>query len=177
MEDITIIILLAIVVWTIISAIVGSFGKSRSIGFTGAFFASFILSPILAMLFVLASEKTAGGKLSSGEKSLFIIPILIVVSIFIGNHIIERKNEIAKARQEIVDIQSLQLSDLKEADYMLVNRPNSYNYDKVTTLYRIPYEINGNFYFDISTDIEVHGIKELEEWKKAKITQLNIIIN
>jgi hypothetical protein len=46
-----------IIILIIVSIIVGSFGKKREIGFAGAFFASLFFTPILAMLFVLASDK------------------------------------------------------------------------------------------------------------------------
>ena len=38
-----------------VSCIVGHYGQTREIGFTGAFFCSLFFSPFLAMLFVLAS--------------------------------------------------------------------------------------------------------------------------
>jgi hypothetical protein len=52
-------VLFGIIVLIIVSIIVGSFGSKREIGFAGAFCASLFLTPILGMLFVLASkEKT-----------------------------------------------------------------------------------------------------------------------
>jgi len=46
-----------LILWVVIGLIVGSYGKKREIGFEGAFWASILLSPVLAMLFVLASNK------------------------------------------------------------------------------------------------------------------------
>jgi len=50
-------IIFLLAVWIGISVLVGNYGKTREIGFAGAFFISFLLSPLLAMLFVLASDK------------------------------------------------------------------------------------------------------------------------
>jgi hypothetical protein len=50
-------ILMLILGWIIVGAIIGSFGTNRKIGFVRTYFAALLLSPILAMLFVLASDK------------------------------------------------------------------------------------------------------------------------
>ena len=50
-----ILIIIILVVNFIISLIVGDFGSKREIGYWGGFFTSFFLTPILAMLFVIAS--------------------------------------------------------------------------------------------------------------------------
>lgn len=59
MEDgaIFIIVIIMLAVWIGVSCIVGNFGRERKIGYACAFWCSFLLSPLLAMLFVLASDK------------------------------------------------------------------------------------------------------------------------
>jgi len=44
-------------VWIILSVVVGIFGLARKLGFTGAFLGSLFCSPLLGMLFVLASPR------------------------------------------------------------------------------------------------------------------------
>jgi len=62
------IIFFSIIVWIIICVIIGNYGRSRKIGFAGAFAASFFLSPILAMLFVLASDKLTKKEIKEKEE-------------------------------------------------------------------------------------------------------------
>jgi hypothetical protein len=57
MEDYTGLFVFLGIVSIVICYIVGTYGKKRKIGFWGAFWASFFLSPILGMLFVLTSDK------------------------------------------------------------------------------------------------------------------------
>ena len=107
----TLIIVASIFVWLFISAIVGSFGTSRSIGFAGAFFASLFLSPILAMLFVLASDKTGDGKMTAGNKALFVVPMIICILIPFGiiaeeNHW-EHKYQVRNANEQITFLKQL----------------------------------------------------------------------
>jgi hypothetical protein len=52
-----IIILIILTIWIVISHIVGTFGEKRTIGYWKTFWASFLLSPILSMLFVIASKE------------------------------------------------------------------------------------------------------------------------
>ncbi len=52
------VILPIFILWTlIVSGIVSSYGSKRKIGGAAAFFASILFSPVIAMLFVLASDK------------------------------------------------------------------------------------------------------------------------
>ncbi len=91
-------------IWFIIALIVGNFGKHRSIGYVGAFYASLLLSPVLAMLFVLASDKRTNTELNSGEKFAIFIPlgiILISIGFTIYNQIqenIEIRKKLEEAR-------------------------------------------------------------------------------
>ena len=64
------IILISIIVWIVSSAIVASFGNERKIGAGGALLASLFLSPILAMLFVLASEKKIRKPVSPSKSTI-----------------------------------------------------------------------------------------------------------
>ena len=79
MEDTEILIVFLLIVWIAIGCIVGSFGSSRKIGFAKAFYASFFLSPLLAMLFVLASDKKINVGLSSGEKIALFVPLGLIL--------------------------------------------------------------------------------------------------
>jgi preprotein translocase subunit SecF len=75
MKDLT--VLLLGIVWFIIAAIVGSFGKNRTIGFIGAYYSSLFFSPLLAMLFVLACDKKVD-KVSNGKVIALVLPSLII---------------------------------------------------------------------------------------------------
>ncbi len=46
-----------VILWIVLSLLLGAAGSERQIGFVGAFFLSLLLSPILGALFVLMSEK------------------------------------------------------------------------------------------------------------------------
>jgi len=83
MEDLIGLFVVIGIVWFIIALIVGDFGKHRTIGFVGAFYASLLLSPILGMLFVLASDKKANTGLSLNEKMALYLPIGLVIGILI----------------------------------------------------------------------------------------------
>jgi hypothetical protein len=83
MEDLTGLFVVLGVVWFIIALIVGNFGKNRTIGFTGAFYASLLLSPLLAMLFIVASDKKVYTGLSSGEKVALFIPLGLIGGFFL----------------------------------------------------------------------------------------------
>lgn len=83
MEDLTGLFVVIGIIWFIIALIVGSFGKHRTIGFAGAFYASLLLSPILGMLFVLASDKKTDTGLSSGEKVALYLPLGLIIGILI----------------------------------------------------------------------------------------------
>jgi len=67
-----------IMVWIVISVIVGTFGQKRQIGFGGAFFASLFLSPILAMLFILASKELTEEELQAQVKETVYEPVVYV---------------------------------------------------------------------------------------------------
>jgi hypothetical protein len=45
-----------IFLWLFLSLIVGFFGRNRKLGFWGYFFSSIVLTPIIGLLFVLASD-------------------------------------------------------------------------------------------------------------------------
>jgi hypothetical protein len=53
-----------VVFWFITAFIVSTFGVNRKIGVWGTFFSSLFLSPILAMLFVLASDKLSDDEIA-----------------------------------------------------------------------------------------------------------------
>jgi len=58
------VIIFIVLGWLLIGFIVATFGNTRKIGFWGTFFASLFLSPILAMLFILASDKTENDRVN-----------------------------------------------------------------------------------------------------------------
>ena len=45
-----------IFLWLFLSLIVGLFGRNRKLGFWGYFFSSIVLTPIIGLLFALASD-------------------------------------------------------------------------------------------------------------------------
>ena len=77
------IIYVLIIVWFIsISLVVGTFGSKRKIGFMGAYITSLLFSPFLAMLFVLASDKT--DKTDDCDRRLvFIVTFMIFVTFLV----------------------------------------------------------------------------------------------
>jgi hypothetical protein len=83
MEDLTGLFVVIGAVWIMIAAIVGNFGKNRTLGFVGAFYASLFLSPLLAMLFVVASDKKPYTGLSFNEKIALFAPLGVIIGIFI----------------------------------------------------------------------------------------------
>jgi hypothetical protein len=131
--------LLLIIIWIVIGAIIGSFGTNRKIGFTGTFFASLLLSPLFAMLFVLASDKTGNKKLSRGETALFITPIVILIAIIINNihqdNILYRQNNAYLIREEIAELNSVNFFDLPNVwsgtgkEWGIYKSPNYSGYD------------------------------------------------
>lgn len=48
--------------WIVFSLIIGSAGKSRKIGSATAFFCSLLLSPLIGLIAVLASDKLSDGR-------------------------------------------------------------------------------------------------------------------
>ena len=91
----TLIIIVALAINTIIANIVGKVGKTKEIGYNTAFFVSFLLSPLIGLLLVIASnpltpeqiaeqnkpkepepEKTPDND-GSGNKSLYILLSII----------------------------------------------------------------------------------------------------
>jgi hypothetical protein len=66
METSTIILLL--IGWTILSFFIGTVGADRKIGQTGAFWVSFLTSPIIGLLVILASDKIEEGEKPRTEK-------------------------------------------------------------------------------------------------------------
>jgi hypothetical protein len=51
------VLLITIIVWLILSVLVGSLGGEKKIGFGGAFLISLLVSPLFGVLFVIASDK------------------------------------------------------------------------------------------------------------------------
>jgi hypothetical protein len=52
-------IVTGIIVWIIISIIIGNLGSERKIGFGKAFFASLLITPLIGILFVMESERNS----------------------------------------------------------------------------------------------------------------------
>lgn len=168
----TSLIILVVGLWTMLGAIVGTFGTNRTIGFTGTFFASIFLSPILAMLFVLASDKTTKRNLTGGEKALIIMPIILIVSYFIGRPIINKQLEKIEIGKQIIVIQSLTLNDLegrKEIDCQSIRSEEGL---KHITIYSIPSIINSHYIGGTSYDEQIKNEEDLEKWKQNKIREL-----
>jgi hypothetical protein len=59
----TTILVVAVVVNLFLSVLVANMGSKRKLGGVGAFFLSFFFSPILGMLFVIASERLTAGEI------------------------------------------------------------------------------------------------------------------
>jgi small-conductance mechanosensitive channel len=57
--EIMILIILAVLAYLLVAAIVGYFGRGRKFGAWGYFFASILLTPIIGLLLVLASDSAA----------------------------------------------------------------------------------------------------------------------
>lgn len=178
-----------IIIWIIIGAIVGSFGKSRTIGFAGSFFASVLLSPILAMLFILASDKTARRNLTSGEKSLFIIPIIICLLIPLGiranDNLYSHSYEIQKAEQQIEFLSGLTQDDFEGGEYQgrYDNYSEMFGYVNINGKAFKPYKLN---YYRVSKngyaymnydDLTWNSINEINKFRTAEIARLKEIIN
>lgn len=71
----------------IISFIIGIFGNYRSIGFYGAFFSSLFFTPILGILFVIASNRNNINKINNIHISLTIFILLLpFIFIFVKNY-------------------------------------------------------------------------------------------
>jgi len=125
MEDSLIgILVVSGIVWIIVAILVGKAGASRKIGFAGAFYASLLLSPILAMLFVLASDKTGASVITKGDAQAIWIPLFVIACIagligilaYVENVAWEkeyaerqRKEMIVEARQKLVSDSLLHL--------------------------------------------------------------------
>ena len=77
--EVQLLVVAGVFIWILLCMIIGSFGQNRTIGFWGTFFASFFLSPLIAMLFVLASER----KPQKGNGKSFKIGMATVLSIII----------------------------------------------------------------------------------------------
>jgi len=172
MDEITLIVLASIIVWIVISTIVGNFGASRSIGFTGAFFASLLLSPILAMLFILASDKTGSGKITAGNKALFIVPIIICVLIPLGINASDNKweheYEVTQTQDKIDFLSSLTQEDFEGGDY----------YRKEFNPYKLDYyklSLRNDNYWNYD-DLTWESAEEINEWRTNELKRLNTII-
>jgi hypothetical protein len=50
-------ILMIVLIWITLAVLIGAFGRHRSMGFWGYFFASLVLTPVLGLLLVLVSGK------------------------------------------------------------------------------------------------------------------------
>ena len=84
-----IIFVFGIMILISVCIVVGNFGSKRNIGFTLAFLSSLFLSPILGMMFVLASDKKKKPtkkvqEINKKFKDDSIVPIImVIVSIFL----------------------------------------------------------------------------------------------
>jgi len=96
-DDLIGLLVFAIIGWFIVALIVGKAGGGRKFGFAGAFYASLFLTPILAMLFVLASDKKPYTGLTKGDKQALLIPISVIGGITILISVI---NEIGSQKRE-----------------------------------------------------------------------------
>ena len=103
----TFIIIFALIINAIIANIVGKVGKTKEIGYNTAFFVSFLLSPIIGLLLVIASNPLTPEQIAeqnkpkapepvitendgSSNKSLYIILIAIaIIFILFGTGILE----------------------------------------------------------------------------------------
>ena len=177
-----------IILWIIIGAIVGSFGKSRTIGFTGSFFASILLSPVLAMLFILASDKSTGGKLTGGEKSLFIIPIIICLLIPLGinasDNMWRHGYEVQKAEQQIEFLSGLTQDDFEGGEYhgKFNNYSEMVGYINIKGKEFEPYKLN---YYKVSRnsyaymdydDLTWNSTDEINKFRTTEIARLKQVI-
>ncbi len=102
----TIIILIAIVLNGIISNIIGNVGKTKQIGYSTSFWVSFLFSPLIGLLLVIASNPLTKEEIEelnkpkvqetkeinpdqNNNKSLYIIiGIVILIFILIGTGVI-----------------------------------------------------------------------------------------
>lgn len=102
----TFIIIFALIINAIIANIVGKVGKTKEIGYNTAFFVSFLLSPIIGLLLVIASNPLTPEQIAeqnkpkapepvitendgSGNKSITIILITVaIIFILIGTGIL-----------------------------------------------------------------------------------------
>lgn len=92
----TSIIIVALIINAIIANIVGKVGKTKEIGYNTAFFVSFLFSPLLGLLLVIASNPLTPEQIAeqnkpsepepvtthndgSGNKSIYIILIAIAI--------------------------------------------------------------------------------------------------
>ena len=180
-DEVGVLVFLIGIVLIAISCVVGSFGQKRQIGFWGAFWASFLLSPLMGMLFVLASDKGVPvkrapvyvdpAKIKALNKRRFkwisFLLALVVVLIVIGQI---RNSQYIKehARQGITDVQSLTMLSLNYGNVDL-----SHSLYNIT--YKIPYEINGHSYFEFH-DVEIRDEAQLNSFKDEQIAKFKAIL-
>lgn len=50
-------ILILVLIWLTLAILIGAFGRYRTMGFWGYFFASIVLTPVIGLLLVLVSGK------------------------------------------------------------------------------------------------------------------------
>ena len=100
----TFIIIFALIINVIIANIVGKVGKTKEIGFNTAFFVSFLLSPIIGLLLVIASNPLTPEQIAeqnkpkepvipendgSSNKSLYFVLIAVaIIFLLIGTGIL-----------------------------------------------------------------------------------------
>lgn len=66
-----------IIVWLVLSILVGTAGQSRKIGGTAAFFCAALLSPLVGLLVVLTSDKLSEGRAPAPAPSASATPISV----------------------------------------------------------------------------------------------------
>jgi len=124
MEDTLIgILVVSGIVWIVVALLVGKAGASRKFGFAGAFYASLLLSPILAMLFVLASDKTGSEVITKSDRQSIWIPLVVLGSIAILiaiiNEVENQAWEKEYAKQRIIEIEEKRVQDsIFQAQYI-----------------------------------------------------------
>jgi len=64
----TFIIIIALIINAIIANIVGKVGKTKEIGYNTAFFVSFLLSPLIGLLLVIASNPLTAEQIAEKNK-------------------------------------------------------------------------------------------------------------
>lgn len=171
-------IIIGITVLFIVSYIVGGFGEKREIGFAGAFFASLFLSPILGMMFVLASDKKKIVKSKTPivykpEIVTEVHPVLSALEIFIIIFIIVTILGCFMAANDKTVSDSQATSMALEEDYIIGNEGNIwYHRDGSISFYSSenpkinPFNINFYSIFESADKLD----------KNKNITKVNTVI-